>query len=258
MDELLPQFSTLLLIFVRLSTFFVTLPFFSYRTIPARHRLTLALILAWMMYYTFDLPPMEIDGHYYYLLIKEALVGLLIGFVANMIVSIIQIAGGFIDFQMGFAIANVIDPQTGVQSPLIGQYLYTFALLFLLSVNGHHLILDGIFYSYQFVPLSASFAGFGESSLAEFIIKTFSSLFVVAFQMAVPVVASLFLVDVALGITARTVPQLNVFVVGFPIKIGVSFIVLLIVMGIMMSLVRELFETMFYTMRTVMELIGGA
>ena len=87
------------------------------------------------------------------LILKEALVGLLVGFTAYMILAAIQIAGGFIDFQMGFAIANVIDPQTGAQSPLIGQYIYMFSLLVLLAVNGHHLILDGIFYSYQFIPI---------------------------------------------------------------------------------------------------------
>ena len=87
---------------------------------------------------------------------KEAMIGLLIGFVAYMIISAIQIAGGFIDFQMGFAIANVIDPQTGAQSPLMGQYLYTFAFLLLLALNGHHLLLDGIFYSYQFIPIDQS------------------------------------------------------------------------------------------------------
>ena len=65
---------------------------------------------------------------------------------------------------------------------------------------------------------------FGEEDYVEFIMKTFAGVFAVAFQMSIPIVATLFLVDIALGITARTVPQLNIFVVGFPIKIGVSFI----------------------------------
>ena len=83
-----------------------------------------------------------------------------------MIMSAIQIAGGFIDFQMGFAMANVIDPQTGAQSPLMGQYLYTIALLFLLSTDGHHLLLDGIFYSYQFIPIDGAFIPFDNESTA--------------------------------------------------------------------------------------------
>ena len=153
MAQLIPSFSVFLLIFVRVSAFFVTMPLFSYRTIPAIYRIGFAFLLAWLMYYTLDVPGFEIDAHYFMLIIKEAMVGLFIGFIAYLILAAIQIAGGFIDFQMGFAIANVIDPQTGTQSPLMGQYLYSFALLLLLALNGHHIILDGIFYSYNFIPI---------------------------------------------------------------------------------------------------------
>lgn len=258
MDELLPKLSVFLLIVVRVSAFFVTMPLFSYRTIPAMHRIGFALVLSWAMYYTLDAPSLEINGEYFILIIKEVLVGLLIGLVAYMILAAIQIAGGFIDFQMGFAIANVIDPQTGVQSPLIGQYLYMFSLLLLLALNGHHLILDGIFYSYQFIPIDQVGLSFGNGQLVDYVSRAFNSMFVIAFQMAMPVVACLFLVDVALGIVARTVPQLNIFVVGFPIKIAVAFIVLMIVFGVIFTVVQQLFEIMLYTMRDVMTLLGGS
>ncbi|MBS4193998.1 flagellar biosynthetic protein FliR [Lederbergia citri] len=258
MEALVPNISVFMLIFMRVSTFFVTLPLFSYRTLPATYRIGFAFFLSLLMYYTIDVQSIDITGTYFLLILKEAGVGLLIGFTAYMILSAIQIAGGFIDFQMGFAIANVIDPQTGTQSPLIGQYLYMFSLLFLLAVNGHHLIMDGIFYSYQSIPIDQVFIPFGNSSLAEYIIKSFSMMFMIAFQMSIPVVASLFLVDVALGIVARTVPQLNIFVVGFPIKIAVSFIILFIVLGVMFGVVQNLFETMLIVMRDVMRFIGGA
>ncbi|WP_203362318.1 flagellar biosynthetic protein FliR [Bacillus sp. REN10] len=258
MDELLPKLSVFLLIVVRVSAFFVTMPLFSYRTIPAMHRIGFAVVLSWMMYYALEVPALDINGEYFLLIMKEALVGLIIGFIAYMILAAVQIAGGFIDFQMGFAIANVIDPQTGVQSPLIGQYLYMFSLLLLLAVNGHHLILDGIFYSYQFIPIDQLGFPFGEGQLAQYVTRAFNSMFVIAFQMAMPVVASLFLVDVALGIVARTVPQLNIFVVGFPIKIAVAFIVLIVVMSVMFTVVQQLFEIMLHTMRDVMTLLGGS
>lgn len=121
------------------------MPLFSYRTIPAQHRIAFSVVLAWTMYYSIDATPFEINGEYILLILKEAMTGLLIGLAAFIVLSAIQIAGGFIDFQMGFAIANVIDPQTGAQSPLMGQYLYMFSLLMLLALNGHHLLLDGIF-----------------------------------------------------------------------------------------------------------------
>ncbi|KIL44901.1 flagellar biosynthesis protein FliR [Jeotgalibacillus soli] len=211
-----------------------------------------------MMYYTLDVEPFEIDGQYILLIIKEAIVGLFIGLIAYIVLSAIQIAGGLIDFQMGFAMANVIDPQTGAQSPLMGQYLYTIALLLLLYFDGHHLILDGIFYSYQYAPMDQLSLGFGEPGAAEFVIKAFAAAFVIAFQIAAPVVATLFLVDVALGIVARTAPQFNIFVIGFPIKIIVAFIILVILMGVTFQVIQRLFNLMFVVMRDLMMFIGGA
>lgn len=257
MVDIFPYFPSMLLVFVRVTSFFLMMPIFSYRTIPNAAKIGIGFFLAWIMIYTIDAPILEIDGTYFLLIIKEALVGIFVGFIAYLMLSAIQIAGGFIDFQMGFAIANVIDPQTGAQSPLTGQYLYMISLLFLLSVNGHHLLMDGIFYSYQFIPIDQPWIPFGDEGLAEFVVKAFSSMFIIAFQMAIPVVGSLFLVDVALGIIARTVPQLNVFVVGLPVKIGVSFIVLFIVMSVLMVVVSRLFETMLETMRGLMSLMGG-
>lgn len=83
-----------------------------------------------MMYYTIDVEPLVFNDEYILLVMKEALVGLLLGLMGYIIMSAIQIAGSFIDFQMGFAIANIIDPQTGAQSPLIGQFFNMLALLF--------------------------------------------------------------------------------------------------------------------------------
>src|SRR5690625_2583874 len=247
----------LLLVFVRLLSFFIVIPLFSYRTIPMPFRIGFSFFLALILFQTIDTSILALDHTYIFLVVKEALVGLLIGLIAFIIVSALQVAGGFVDFQMGFAIANVVDPQTGAQSPLTGQYFYMIALLFLLAVDGHHLIIDGIFTSYEFVPIDA-YLPLHEESIAEFIIQAFNYMFIIAFQMAIPIVGCLFLVDVALGIIARTVPQLNVFVVGLPIKIFVSFVVLLVFLSLYMTLSKSLFSTMFNTMHRLMELLGGA
>ncbi|MFD1360353.1 flagellar biosynthetic protein FliR [Lentibacillus salinarum] len=244
-----------LLIFVRIAAFFVTLPLFSYATIPTPFKIGFSFFLALIMYATVESPAVPIDQTYLLLLMKEAVVGLLIGLLAYMILSAVQIAGGFIDFQMGFAIANVVDPQTGAQSPLIGQYFYILALMFLLSVNGHYLLIDGIFYSYQLIP-PETFIPLQNNGdeMAQFIIQTFNQMFLIAFQMAIPIVGCLFLVDVALGIIARTVPQLNVFVVGLPLKIFVSFVAILVFLSLYIVLVDNLFETMFAAIRDLMHL----
>jgi flagellar biosynthetic protein FliR len=251
---LIPVF---LLVFVRLLSFFFVVPLFSYRTIPIPFRIGFSFFLALILMHTIDTSLFSLDHTYFFLLIKEALVGLLIGLLAYIIVSAIQVAGGFVDFQMGFAIANVVDPQTGAQSPLTGQYFYIFALLFLLAVDGHHLIIDGIFSSYQFMPIDA-YIPFHDESIADFIIQSFNYMFVIAFQMAIPIVGTLFLVDIALGIIARTVPQLNVFVVGLPLKIFVSFLAILIFLSLYITVVENLFGTMLQAMRQLVQLFGGA
>ena len=258
MEDLIPRFSVYLLIFVRIASFFITMPIFSYRTIPAQHRIGISALLAWVMYYTVSSPGFEIDGLFLLLVLKEAMIGLMIGFFAYMLFSAVQTAGGFIDFQMGFSMANVIDPQTGVQSPLMGQYLYTFALLFLLAIDGHHLLLDGIFYSYEFIPLSTDFLPFGNEEILTLMLEFFTQAFIIAFQMSIPIVGSLFLVDIALGIVARTVPQMNIFVIGFPIKIIVSLILIVITMGTTLFLVKGILNTTLEGLRSLMYLLGGS
>lgn len=246
---------TFMLVFARILAFLLTIPLFSYRTIPLPYRIGLAFFLSLIVTVSFPEQTLDTTIPFLVLLLKEITVGLFIGLIGYMVMSIVQIAGGFIDFQMGFAIANVIDPQTGAQSPIIGQFFYMFAILFLLVTDGHHLLINGMLHSYHAIPLDRllSFSG----NFAEFAIVTFNRIFLIAFQISLPLVGSLFLVDVALGIIARTVPQLNVFVVGLPLKITVSFSVLFFFMAIYIMLVKFLFQTMFEVMDQLMLILGG-
>jgi len=258
MVELVPKISVLLLIFVRVSAFFVTIPLFSYKTIPSQLKIVLAFVLSWMMYYTFSIEAFTINGDYLLLVLKEAIVGLVLGLVVYIVFSAVQIAGGFIDFQMGFAMANIVDPQTGAQSPLMGQFFNFLLLLVFLAINGHHLVLDGIFYSYQFMPIDQFFPKFGDAESIEYIMKLFVAVFAIAFQMSAPIIATLFLVTLALGITGKTVPQLNIFVVGFPIKIAVGFILLVTMMGVMVEVMEKVIEMGIMGMRNLMIVLGGS
>ena len=258
MTELLPKISILLLIFARVSTFFMVVPLFSYRTIPSQMKIAFALMLSWMMYYTFSVDAFEINGQYILLVMKEVIIGLSLGLIAYIVFSAVAIAGGFIDFQLGFAMANIVDPQTGVSTPLTGQFFNFLILLLLLATNGHHLILDGIFYSYQFLPIDQLFPAFGEPETPKFIMTMFAAVFTIAFQMSAPVVAVVFLVTLALGITGKTVPQLNIFVVGFPIKIIVGFLVMFVTMAAMVQVMGSVIELAIVSLRNFMEVLGGA
>ncbi|TMW73227.1 flagellar biosynthetic protein FliR [Alteribacter natronophilus] len=257
MEQILEWYPAFLLILVRMSAFIVTLPLFSYQNVPAQFKVGFAFFLTWIVFFTYDWPALAIDGFFFTLIIKEALVGLTVGFAASLLLYAIQVAGGFIDIKMGFMIANVIDPQTGAQSPLTGSYLYTFALLFLLATDAHHLMLDGVYYSYQFVPLDQPFIPLGSEAVIMSVVTAVNTMFIIAFQMALPVVGSLFLIDVALGMISRTVPQVNVFVVGLPLKILAGLIMLFLVMAPFFVVVSHLIETVQLTMRQLLELYGG-
>ena len=245
-----------LLVFGRFAGFFVTLPIFSYRNIPTQFKIGFAAFVSLMIMFTLDIPVIDLDLTFVFLLVKEVIIGLIIGFVANIIMTAIQIAGNFIDFQMGFAIANVIDPQTGAQGPVIGQYLYIFALMFLLAVDGHHLLIQGAIHSFDVIDVD-QLIDLGQDGLLITAINMFNQLFLIAFQMAIPIVGTLFLVDVTLGIVARTVPQLNVFVVGIPLKIGVSLFVLSLFMMAYIDLVKRLVHYVIEMMEMLMQILGG-
>src|SRR5690625_2799713 len=125
-----------LLIFVRIIAFFVTMPLFSYRTIPNIFKIGLSFFLALVVFPSINLEEVVLNS-YILLLLKEVIIGLFIGLIAYVILSAVKIAGGFVDFLMGFAIANVVDAQTATLSPTLVNCFYIIELLVLLWVNGY-------------------------------------------------------------------------------------------------------------------------
>ncbi len=249
-----------LLVLVRITAFMVTAPVFSSKGIPNHFKLGLSFFVALVIYPTLYIGNQEIlfNSNYIILLLVETMIGLSLGWLAQLIFSAIQIAGAFIDMQIGFAIANVIDPQTGAQSPLMGNFKYTFATLLFLTINGHHLFLDGLINSYQLISFELDWLSkLDDASTLVFVMNTFSKMFLIAFKIAAPIVGSLFIADVALGIVARTVPQLNVFVIGLPLKILLHFSILLMITPALFYMFKEVFYEIFVTMRQFMELMGN-
>jgi len=256
MEAIWQAFPVFLLVMIRILAFLYFIPIFSYRNFPSVFRTGLSAYLAAIVTFTLGKQPIDLDGLFILLALKEVLVGASLGIIGYIMMTAMQVAGGFIDFQMGFAIANVIDPFTGAQSPVMGQYLYLFAILFLLATDGHHLLIDGIVHSFQFIPPSGRIAAFGEEKTMLIVSRVFATMFLSGVQIAIPIVGSLFLVDVALAIVSRTVPQMNIFVVGIPAKILISFLLFLIILGPMVAAVGNLFEILLYALRDWMALLG--
>lgn len=247
--------ATFLLIFFRLTSFFLIAPIFSMRGVPNTFKLGFAFFISLLVIQVIGINmQVAFDSTYILLILKEIIVGLLLGFVAALFLYALQIAGGLIDLMMGFAMANVIDPQTGAQSPIMGNFKYMFAILVLLVTDGHHLLLRGILNSYFLIPVH-KFVPIADGILANGLITLFVKSFAISLQIAAPIAGSIFLVDVALGLISRTVPQMNMFVVGIPVKILSTFLLLLLVLPGFGYVLNQLFSELFRSMNLLTQMM---
>lgn len=259
MEQFLQGFPIFLLIFCRITSFFVVAPIFSSRNVPTTFKIGLGFMISIIIFLVYGLKQTIVpDAGYIIMIIREILAGLLLGFVAYLFFTIVQTAGAFIDLQMGFGMANVIDPMTGASSPLMGNFKFMIATLIFLSVNGHHLLLTALMRSYEWIPLSNELFGrIYDGSISDFITKTFAETFLLAFQLAAPLVVAMFLTDVGLGFLARTAPQYNVFVIGIPIKIIVGLLMLVIMMPGLITIFEHLFAELFRAMEKLFSIVQG-
>jgi len=222
----LQQFHVFLLILLRVSALLVIAPIFGHRFFLARAKVGLAFMVSLILHPLIVVQGLQIpEGLFPYALamMREIGMGVAMGFVVLLLFIGIQFAGQLAGLQMGFGIVNVIDPQSNEQVSIIGQFLNILAVLIVLATNGHHLILRGLAASFEAVPLSGVKM---KGEIGQKLIELSADIFVLAVQISAPVMISLFLISVALGILARTVPQMNVFIVGFPVQLAVGMAVL--------------------------------
>ncbi len=240
---LLNSVELFLLIFVRMTGLFVIAPIFG-RNMPAYIKIGIALTTAILMASVVKVDNIiEINGYllYAFYIIKEFIVGLVIGFVSYALFTSIYIAGQIIDMQIGFGMVNVFDPITNIQVPITANLYYMVAMLIFLATNGHHLLIKALYQSFKIVPIGS--AGMG-SNMKDNIIEIFQQMFSIGFKIAAPIVAAILIADVVLGIISKTIPQMNVFVLGMPLKILVGIVLILITIPAFIYIVTMLTDKM--------------
>ena len=228
LDIAVPQVIGFMLVVARLSGLFLIAPIFSSPMIPPRLKLMALLVLAATMtpIVMGDAPAVPVDALDLLLAMgTESIIGFAIGFSVAIVFSAVQVGASLIDTSIGFSMANIIDPLNNAQASVLGSFYSLVATLAFLSVDGHHWMLAGFTRSFEMIPLGAT--PDVERMMAN-LFAVFGQLFAMAFQIAAPVLVSLLLVDVVLGIVARVVPQMNVFFVGIPLKIGVGLVAVII------------------------------
>jgi len=220
------KFETFLIITMRVGGIFFTSAFFGNRLFPIRAKAALTLFVAILILPIVPLPKEPYSGNLIGILltcVSEISFGVIIGFSSLLLFIGIQMAGEIIGFQMGFSIVNVIDPMSQSQVSTIAEFKFIIATLIYLAINGHHFLLSGIVQSFQLIPPGEASL---PSAMGEAMTRMCVDVFVIAMKISAPAMITLFLTSVALGIIARTVPQMNVFIVGFPLGIGVGFLIL--------------------------------
>lgn len=215
------------LVLLRVSAMIVTIPVISENTVPVRVKASLSILVSMIVFPLVvpQFPPTKNLHliHLTLLMMGETLIGVTIGFTARLVFSAIQFAGDIIGFEMGFSVANVIDPMSSTQVSIITELQYLIAMLVFLTVNAHHLFFQAVIQSYTVLPpLTFHLSG----QLAQFIMNVTKEMFVMAIKLAAPITAVMLFTNVALGIVARTVPQMNIFIVGFPLQISLGLIFL--------------------------------
>jgi flagellar biosynthetic protein FliR len=171
-------------------------------------------------------------------ILSEVIMGLLAGLAMNIVFGIISYAGEMISFVMGFSMATIIDPQTQVQSPLVAQFLLLMATVVMLSFNGHYMILVWMVESINKAPLGDIIMN---HSMFDYLMNAMSGLFMFGFSIAFPIIALSLLSDVIFGMLMKTMPQFNLLVVGFPIKIFLAMSVWIAIFGSIMILFKTHF-----------------
>lgn len=227
---------TFMLLFARLSGLIVFFPFFSHNQIPLSVKTLLVFALCVVLF-----PLSHAHGHAINFLImeilSEAMLGLCAGLLLNIVFAILQMAGEQISMIMGFSMASVLDPQTGTNSPVIANILNFIALLAFLMLDGHHLILQFYSTSLSAIPLGDFYPRSGVMSYA---LKLFGNLFMFGFVLAFPIIALSILSDAIFGMLMKTMPQFNLLVVGYPIKVSIGFSVLIAILAGIIKIITDM------------------
>lgn len=230
------------LFFARTASFIFVLPILGNRSAPLIAKIGLAVFISIFMLSVMrgvgrSLPKQVLP--FFLMVGKEVLVGLALGFVTQFLFIGVQLAGEAVGMQMGFGIVRVMDPGFQAQLSIISEFQLLVVLLIYLSIDGHHFLLNGFAQSYQIIPIAKPLAGFG---IMKHVVSMAYGIFESAVKIGGPVIVALLLTNMAMGFLARTVPQMNIFIVGFPLRIGVGLLALAFTITLFLHVFRNLWS----------------
>lgn len=246
------------LVFTRLTAFMASCPVFSMREIPTVVKAGLGFVTALALYplaaqYGPTLPPLDNTLALILAVAREAGVGLGLGILTSFVFTGIRVAGQFLGIQMGFAISEMVDPGSS-RNAIISEMLWMLGLVFFVSMNGHYILVSALARSFELVPLGVAVA---QMKTALVVAECFAGMFLIAIKIAAPLMGVLLVTDLTLGLLVRMVPQINVFMLGFPFKILMGILTLALTVPMAGWVMGRVFDQMQTDLFILMRLLGG-
>lgn len=245
---------TFLLIFSRIGAFMVAVPLFGGPNTPGQVKGGMALVVSLIILPMVAPPQHQIAGGllgFGLAVAREIGVGLLTGLICNMILQVLNIIGQIFDLHIGFLMSSFFDPAMGGQITLTAKFLYLMGIVLFFTLDGHHMLLMGMVRSFDILPLDTAIFSGGAMTI---LVKAFSRMVTVAVQISAPVIAVMLIIDICLGLLGRTAPQMNIFMLGFSLKIGAG----ILTMAVMVPLLGVVFQSLFRMMeRDLYTLLKG-
>ncbi len=239
------QFQNFLICLARVMALFGALPVFQGRQIPPQVKIGIAFATAMLLFplmapYT---PPFILTfTEFALIIVNEIMIGMLLALASRLVFTAISFAYTVIGYQMGFMAANLFDPQTTQQLSLMSQFANVIAILIFLSLNIHHIFFHVMVDSYRiFPPGLINFSG----DAVLIVLEMTAQMFVLAVQISAPILGILLTSNMVLGLLARVFPQLNVFMLSFPINIGLALFIIGLTMHMMPHIISREFDTVF-------------
>ncbi|MCD4813485.1 flagellar biosynthetic protein FliR [bacterium] len=229
MEGLIAMWQTLVIGLGRSAALVSVAPVIGGKNVPNQIKVVIAVVLTLVC---MGLPLVESSGAtlsiplFMLFLIKELVVGFAMGLSITLILFAFQAAGEFLGFQMMFSAGATFMAFTQERATFIGTFFYIMALLVFVTIDGHHWLIQGLYQSYRILPVFDMPAGIGTLSMW---VHMTGQLFAIGMQLALPVIMTLFITNLMLGMMAKTMPQLNIFIVGLPIQIAVAFFLLFLI-----------------------------
>lgn len=247
------------LIFARIFALLIVAPLISSRSVPSIARIGLTLFAAvtvfpWVKELGYPIPNLGLS--YTLLVLGEALVGVILGFLLVLIHSAFQVAGQFFSLQMGFGASQVYDPLSQVSMPLIGQLFYIMGMFIFVTVDGFQkLFLSGIYRSFN--SIKAVDLVYNKDPLIGMVLKGLGGLFEQALIISFPVLGTLFLISVTIGLMSKAAPQMNLLMMGFPISIAVAFIMIFLSMPFIVEAFARIIEGSLEQISILIDRVAG-